>query len=192
MRDIEDFISQLSNLPRNQRAALERIFDRLYRLVFDADLTPETRDKRLSEIDRYLTNKVQRDKSEVEIDKSEFLRFVRNSIQHGPSISPDTIDKAMPIFWRVLAKTGPEWNREHIDHLLSYALGKPPSLMIQSDDSSGATIIRYYEKVFKRLAPEDKRRIFRDLLSSIYLRPEFQQALGINKRSGLRARGYER
>lgn len=192
MRDIEDFMSQLSSLPGNQRVALERILDRIYRLVLDADLTPETRDKRLSEIDRYLTNKSQRNKSEVTIDESEFLRFVRNSIQHGPNVSADTIDKAMPIFWRVLAKSGPEWNREHIEHLLSYALDKPPLLMIQSDDSNGATIIRHYEKVFKRLATEDKRKIFRDLFLSIYLMPEFQQALGTNKRSGSRARSYER
>lgn len=188
MRTLEDFMSQLSSLPPSQRAALERVLDGIYRLVLDADLTPQTRDKRLLEIDRYLANKAQRDKNEVGIDELEFLRFVRNSIQHGPSVSIGTMEKVMPIFWRVLVKSGPEWEREHIDHLLSYAMGIPPSSALESDDSNGVTIIRHYERVFKRLAPEDRRRVFKDLFLSIYLRPEFQQALGITKRSGSTAR----
>jgi hypothetical protein len=116
---------------------------------------------------------------------------VRNGIQHGSNVSAESLDKAMPIFWRLLAKSAPEWHREHLDHLLSYTMGMPPSLSIQSDDSSGASIIRHYQKVFKALSPEDKRRIFRDLFLSIYIRPEFQQALGKSKRSGSRARGNE-
>jgi len=191
MPNFNDFMCELNGLPPDQRRVLEHILEGIYTLALDVEVLPEIREKRLSEIDNYLTKKAQRSKSEVVIDESEYLRFVRNSIQHGSNVSAENVDKAMPIFWRLLAKSAPEWHREHLDHLLSYTMGMPPSLMIQSDDSSGASIIRHHQKVFKGLSPEDKRRIFRDLFLSIYIRPEFQQVLGKSKRSGSRERGNE-
>lgn len=191
MQKISDFMSEFNSLPSNQRVVLERILDRICALVLDVEASPEIRDKRLSEIDNYLTKKAQRSNSEVAIDESEFLRFVRNSIQHRSNVSVANVDKAMPIFWRLLAKSSPEWHREHLEHLLSYAMGITPTL-IESDDTNGSSIVRHYHKAFKRLPLDEKRERFRNLFLSIYITPEFQQVLGRSKRSGVKERGYER
>ena len=67
MPNFNDFMCELNGLPPNQRRVLEHILEGIYTLALDVEVLPETRDKRLSEIDNYLTKKVQRSKSEVVI-----------------------------------------------------------------------------------------------------------------------------
>lgn len=167
----------LKDLTFDQNASLDRILEHIRSLIFEEGISAEVREKRLSEIDKYLAKKARQRKTELVGDKSEYLRSVRNSIVHNSTVSLSNLDNAMPIFWVILGKSAPYWDSAHLEHLLSYALRRKCNLS-DTEEATSKNVVQYYKRAFDKLPINDKRDVFKSLLFSIYISNEFQQVLG--------------
>lgn len=169
-------------LPQSQRLLLEKIALGIHSIVFQDDISDDLREKRLTDIADYLSKKSRRSKHDDISNQFEYIRFVRNSIAHGSAVAPEVLDMAVPIFWGILAESAPQWNKEHLSNLLSYALRRKNN-PLRLDNGTSKNMVRNYERTFMLLPQEEKRSLFRDLLLNIYTSEEFQKVLEKNKRS---------
>lgn len=92
------------------------------------------------------------------------------------------------MFWAILMNSAPRWNVRELSNLLAYAVRS------QEDYSADkfvktADVIRYYQAYLKKIPTSHRNRVFKEILLSIFVTPQFQDALLADKNASKKKRG---
>jgi hypothetical protein len=188
MRSIDKLAEILPTLNAEESAIFDRIVAALNMLVLSSGDSPEVRRKVLNEVEKYLKKKNERPKKENTGDKAEYLRFVRNSFAHKSSVPAEVVTLAIPMFWAVLKESAPQWNVTELNNLLAYAIRDkheyPGNGYATTND-----VVQHYQSALKKIPPIERHEVFRELLLSLFVTPQFQDALLSSKPVGKNKRG---
>lgn len=188
MKSIERLAERASTLSSEEAAVFDRVIFGIETLVFNGSDSSVARKKVLSEIEKYLKKKTERPSKENTGDKAEYLRFVRNSLAHKSNVPPEVITLAIPMFWTILTESAPTWNVRELSNLLAYAIRSrddyPANKVAATTD-----VIRHYQTLFKKIPLVERNEVFKELLLSIFVTPQFQDALSAQRPDFLKRRG---
>ena len=180
MKSIEKLAERARTLSSEEAAVFDRVISGIETLVFNSIDSSAARRKVLSEMERYLKKKTERPNKENTGDKAEYLRFVRNSLAHKSNVPPEVIKLAIPMFWTILTESASMWNVRELSNLLAYAIRSRDDF---SANKVAATtdVIRHYQTLFKKTPLVERNEVFKELLLSIFVTPQFQDALSAHR-----------
>lgn len=188
MKSIEKLAERARTLSSEEAVVFDRVIFGIETLVFNGSDSSAARLKVLNEIERYLKKKTERPNKESTGDKAEYLRFVRNSLAHKSNVPPEVITLAIPMFWTILMESAPMWNVRELSNLLAYAIRSrddyPANKVVATTDA-----IRHYQTLFKKIPLVERNEVFKELLLSIFVTPQFQDALSAHRPDFLKRRG---
>lgn len=188
MKSIDKLAERARTLSSEEAVVFDRVIFGIKTLVFDGSDSSSARRKVLSEIERYLKKKGERPTKENTGDKVEYLRFVRNSLAHKSNVPPEVITLAIPMFWTILTESSSKWQARELSNLLAFAVRSRDDYPA---DKATATIdvIRHYQTLFKKIPLVERNEVFKELLLSIFVTPQFQQALSVHRPEISKKRG---
>ena len=188
MKSIERLADRARTLSSEESAIFDRVIVGIEALVFNGSDSSEARRKALNEIERYLKKKSESPTKENTGDKAEYLRFVRNALTHKSNVPPEVITLAIPMFWTILTESAPMWNVRELSNLLAYAIRSrddyPVDKVVTTTD-----VIRHYQSTLKKIPTAERNEVFKEILLSIFVTPQFQDALLAYKHVGKKKRG---
>lgn len=177
---MQNLIERARALNAEDAEIFDRVLIRLNELFFEGSGSRTARRKRLIEVEKYLTKKSSRVAAENVGNKAEYLRFIRNSFTHRSSVPPEAVSLAIPMFWAILLNSAPIWDIKELSHLLAYAIGSrdeyPGDQIV-----TGEGVIRHFQTLFKKVPASKKNEVFRELLLSIFVTQQFQEALSAQR-----------
>lgn len=188
MKSIERLVDRAGALSPEESAIFDRVIVEIEALIFNNNDLPEVRRKVLNGIERYLKKKNESITKENTSDKAEYLRFVRNSLAHKSHVPPEVIALAIPMFWAILLESAPWWNVRELSNLLAYAVrfrGDYPADKV----ATTTDVTRYYQTSFKKIPAAQRNEVFKEILLSIFVTPQFQDALLAYKHAAKKKRG---
>lgn len=188
MKSIEKLAERASTLSTAESAIFDRIIAGIDALVFHGSNSPEARRKVLSEIERYLMKKSERPTKDSTGDRAEYLRFVRNALAHKSNIPTEVVRPAIPMFWTVLSESAPLWDAKELSNLLAYAIRSREEYPVDSVMTT-SSVIRHYQALLKRIPIVERNEVFKELLLSIFVTPQFQDAMTASKSESQKKRG---
>ena len=188
MSSIEKLAEIARTLNAEESAIFGRIVAGLDALIFNIGDSPEARRKVLSEVEKYLKKKGERPTKESTGDRAEYLRFVRNSFAHKSNVPPEVVALAIPMFWAVLKESAPKWNVTELSNLLAYAI-RGQHEYPGTGEVKPSNVVRHYQSVLKKVPSPERNEVFKELLLSIFVTPQFQDTLLASKPAGQKRRG---
>ena len=188
MKSIEKLARKAQTLNAEESAIFDRVVAGIDALVFNDSDSPEVRRKVLSEIERYLRKKGERPTKDNTGNRAEYLRFVRNALAHKSNVPPEVVTLAIPMFWTILSESAPMWNARELSNLLAYAIRSRDDYPVGKVVTTSG-IIRHYQTLLKKIPLIERNEVFKELLLSIFVTPQFQNALTAHKPESGKRRG---
>ena len=95
------------------------------------------------------------------------LRRIRNSLAHG-RINPDLdLTPLYPELWKAIGRLANRLGPFEIENLLAYTL-EAPNIQAAARGASGTKVVGIYKQIFVSLDPKFQRKVFSELLLSLF------------------------
>lgn len=144
--------------------------DSLFRmtLLLGAQAVPVNKKRvLLKQLHAYLQKKcTELDPQLIEARNSD-LRKIRNNLAHGRSNPDLDLTPLYPELWRAISRLANRLGPFEIENLLAYTL-EAPNVKAAARGVSGTKVVAIYKQIFVSLDPKLQRKVFSELLLSLF------------------------
>ena len=167
MKSLDQFFTSVSEIDPELTCSLEDSLFRMTELLRSRAVPERKKSTMLKQLHLYLQKKcTELDPQLVEARDSD-LRRIRNSLAHG-RINPEL--DLTPLYaelWKAIGRLANRLGPFEIENLLAYTL-VAPNVRAAARGVSGARIVAIYNQIFASLEPKLQRKVFSELLLSLF------------------------
>lgn len=181
MNQEAEFLRVIRSFDEDISESIAESLLRLTRSLISNDWSPSTKLRSLKQISVYLQKKADElDFTLVEMNELN-LRKIRNELAHGRSPKGKDFSALYPALWNAISKLGRILEPKQLEDLLAYTIGMD-NLSVFKNHATSSRVIAVYKPFFNSLDPNEKRRVFAELLLRLFSDNESLGLLGSTRR----------